>query len=432
MEKLVEFIYSSLHITCLLFSFSKIFEWKKNKFIFLSIFLYVYLNFSLSFVSFAQNSFLLGVFDMLASYLLLDIIMTYFLFKTSLQTRILACLNYNIIYDTFNFLLIEFFHICLQNHLENFIHFRWLAILLLNSLSVFTFYFYQRLYQIWKKLDFFDETPLLFLGSLFFFLILWCYRSNYLGANIIFMLFLSVILIYLSIYLILYHFSYRLYENKMKDINSIKSEEIQNTLTQYYDIYMQNRKLKHDLYDELGIIATLLKNKEYTRANEYFEKIYNCLETATIKNISNDPYLDIYFNQCIHKYPKISFHFNIFKLDQPNMLNDDLHTLIINLLNNAIEAINKQKIEEAQITLIIKKENSNVLICCCNPTKSNPFTNNFTSNKQARFHGYGHIIITDIINKYHGDMVHTYENNILEIYILLKDYVLRNFKPGNN
>ena len=53
-----------------------------------------------------------------------------------------------------------------------------------------------------------------------------------------------------------------------------------------------------------------------------------------------------------------------------------------------------------------------------NPSVYNPLKNNFNSQKKGN-HGWGTKIISDIVNKYNGNMTMNYDNKIFKIKIML-------------
>lgn len=55
-----------------------------------------------------------------------------------------------------------------------------------------------------------------------------------------------------------------------------------------------------------------------------------------------------------------------------------------------------------------------------NSTSNNPIDTGFKSNKDPDRHGLGMSIITDIVAKYNGNIIYSYENNLFTVYIELQ------------
>lgn len=112
---------------------------------------------------------------------------------------------------------------------------------------------------------------------------------------------------------------------------------------------------------------------------------------------------------------KIHIESNTLKIEEM-----DLAILVGNLLNNAIEAVSKNRPGQKEIELFLDVQKKNILISTTNLIFENgdaKISRRF--KKDSFWHGYGLLNIRAIIRKYHGDMNLQCENNIFIAEIML-------------
>lgn len=190
------------------------------------------------------------------------------------------------------------------------------------------------------------------------------------------------------------------------------------------------RSIRHEVNNQLSYMQIMISQKNYDKLEEYLEQfnknIPSSLEFCDTDNtiIRNILGMEQYKakNQGIKIIP------NVLVKQKLNIEDSDLAALLINLIDNAIEAIQFDKIEDAQIDLSIVEKNDFLLINILNPVakaENNKLRLSLTTLKKDKsLHGHGTKIIKKIVEKYNGCFDYKIENGkfIVDIMIsLLKE-----------
>ena len=101
----------------------------------------------------------------------------------------------------------------------------------------------------------------------------------------------------------------------------------------------------------------------------------------------------------------------------------DLCSLFTNLIDNALEAIQRQGIENGVVEVGINQKNAALYICILNPVDEKLGRENLlslkTTKKDKAFHGYGTRIVDSIVQKYNGQINRSIENGKYRVDIML-------------
>lgn len=174
--------------------------------------------------------------------------------------------------------------------------------------------------------------------------------------------------------------------------------------------YMEEvRAVKHDMNRHLSVIHMYLSDQRYEDAAKYLERL---------KIQSDEAYAEIYcrnllINFIVGKYAKqaqekgILFVWDIHVPDQLGIADEDLCSLLDNILENAIEACMKMQCKDADIRLKIGIENGVLRIRCSNSYKGElkeQYGGYKTTKKDKSIHGYGLHIIRKICENYGGGL----------------------------
>jgi sensor histidine kinase regulating citrate/malate metabolism len=101
----------------------------------------------------------------------------------------------------------------------------------------------------------------------------------------------------------------------------------------------------------------------------------------------------------------------------------DLCTILTNLLDNAIEACEKQpKVFNKRLSVTIRRINQFIIIQVANSCMEEPRIikgNLVTSKADRRHHGWGMKNIKSAVEKYNGTMEYEYSENVFTVSIML-------------
>lgn len=200
--------------------------------------------------------------------------------------------------------------------------------------------------------------------------------------------------------------------------------------TEYYTIlqnqYENSNILIHDIKRHLLSIKELANENDCDGIEHYIENLYSEYEVKNIKKYSNHKLV----NAIINRYAKvfsdsgITFNCDIRNIDFSFIANNDLTSLLDNLLENALEA--SRDSEEKKVELLITPTNVNYIsLTLNNSCSTTPNIKNgklITTKKKSAPHGYGIKSIKRIADKYDGDVSFDYDNEtrIFRIRIVLR------------
>ena len=111
----------------------------------------------------------------------------------------------------------------------------------------------------------------------------------------------------------------------------------------------------------------------------------------------------------------IDFDYNVGNLSSININNDDFCSLLANLMDNAIEAV--EKTDNGKIDFRLSAPADFVVITVSNSCDGVD-TDDLKSTKSGN-HGWGLKIIDDVVKKYCGVIERVYENNMFVTKIML-------------
>ena len=163
--------------------------------------------------------------------------------------------------------------------------------------------------------------------------------------------------------------------------------------------------IKHDMKNQIFCIAEMISSGDISEAEEMCKNITTKLnESAEVFN-SKNIYLNSILNVTYRKAKENSIDIKI-KVDSDFSRIDgsDLITIIGNLTDNAIEALNKQN-RNKSMGLTLSKKGDYYVVIVKNCIKESVLKNNpeLISNKNDKlFHGYGLKSVNNIVKKYNG------------------------------
>lgn len=199
----------------------------------------------------------------------------------------------------------------------------------------------------------------------------------------------------------------KMHENKVFQIQAKNQLEMYKSISENFD--SQKRKT-HEYKNQISCIAYLLKKKQYSKLEKYVKKIYGSLNNEPDAINTNHVIVNAILNT---KYQEaeakgIVFVFRVNDLSGLKMKDEDVVTILANLLNNAIEAC-----EVCEDKKIIKfkfvKEDDRIIIAVKNTFRYDVIYENgeikSTKTSSVDEHGVGIKNVLKIIENYGGAYV---------------------------
>lgn len=183
-------------------------------------------------------------------------------------------------------------------------------------------------------------------------------------------------------------------KNTEYELWQMKGNELQNVITYQSEVNEEMKKTRHDMKKHLGNILYMIENDQTEKAKEYIGKLTDAI-LATKQNVYTGNYIiDAILNKhmvlCKSKNVKLELSVDeIPKLDTNPV---DISAILDNLLDNAIEAVEKPEIIKRciEVKLFLYKNNFTVVVK--NPYDAKLQINEkyiSTSKSEQMEHGYG-------------------------------------------
>lgn len=220
------------------------------------------------------------------------------------------------------------------------------------------------------------------------------------------------------------------YHIQVKEIQiRFEKDTLRNIMEMQYKNYQlskENIDMVNQKYHDLKHQINLLKTQAYVgKSTSYLEKMEHEIRVYETQNKTGNQILDAVLTNkamiCQNKEIELKF---IVDGEALSFMEDmDVSALFGNMLDNAIESAEKQQEKQKRlIWLYVTREKQFVRIRTENYCDEKiRFKNGMpvTTKKDRRLHGYGMKSIKSTVEKYHGSVVATQENNWFELKILL-------------
>ena len=243
----------------------------------------------------------------------------------------------------------------------------------------------------------------------------------------IFIIVLAFILANVFLYLLLYQVQ-RLqknrYELKFLQEKMAFEEARHNDALAVWD---NVRKVQHDMKQHLTIISSYLGQDQGETCQAYIQSLLPQIDHVGKLIQSDNAILDYLINSKLSSLKNTQVIISGTIGDLSDIRDADLACLIGNILDNAIEAI--EKVEEKRIELLFSKQNNNRIIICKNTVKESVLKNNpsLCSTKNDRdSHGWGHQIVEKIVSDYHGMIDYFEEFGMFGVQIIIPEHSNKN------
>lgn len=284
---------------------------------------------------------------------------------------------------------------------------RFCLVIIFNILSIIIFHLFYRYKVISKKLIIKENYKILIFINLSvqlaYIIFDWLNKMEYINGYVH-----IILLIFILLWVMLLHALNNIFILNEEKTKNVFINGVYENIEQYIKHYQQDeekiRKIKHDMKNHF---LTIKKIKGEEKIHQYIDTVYSELSELTVLNTeqSGNIYVDAIIDSKKMQYPSVSFICQ-YNISQLKMNDVDLSMLLFNLVDNACYAA-----EKIQGSVYIKLEyvNPHFIITIKNSKEGEV---NFYSQK-GKGHGYGMIIIDDIVEKYSGKI--EYEVSEIEV-----------------
>lgn len=231
------------------------------------------------------------------------------------------------------------------------------------------------------------------------------------------MCFLIVVVYYLS-YLMIRTFDHFMEVSMLNQRQALQLEHLERSSA----LVEQLRRDKHEMKNLFFYLQAELQLKKYDDLETFVEhnlsQRYDRLEEFNTGNKFVDYLLTQKANEA--KDSNIKFMADVQLPPEISIEENDLCSLLMNLMDNAIDACRKEK--DGDIQLQIHTDSQYLYISIKNRSsvdvlKSNPLL--LTSKKDSDNHGIGMRVIRSIVTKYQGYFQNYWENGVYVVDIML-------------
>ena len=187
--------------------------------------------------------------------------------------------------------------------------------------------------------------------------------------------------------------------------------------------YEETQMIKHDIKQVYMVIASLVSDKKYNEALEYIKKAdKNVILSEAVISVEND-LLNAILNSKIN-FAKTN-DIEVFCVTERSLTgveDEDLCTLLGNMLDNAIEACVKCDKIDRFIEINLSSYPNKNIITISNTVNNNVVLDNknlVTTKTESELHGFGIKSIKQITRKYNGVFRYFQEENIFTSEVIL-------------
>ncbi|WP_099204132.1 GHKL domain-containing protein [Scatolibacter rhodanostii] len=210
---------------------------------------------------------------------------------------------------------------------------------------------------------------------------------------------------------------------ELRTQNKLILQSYQNT-TKHLD---EVAAIRHEMKNHIAAMQILMENDEYKETTEYLLQLSRQQEQVPqvqyCEHYLLNAILNVYLFKLRESGVKISADISVAK--ELNIPADDLSSLVMNILDNASEALARMGDDvEKWLELNIRTKNPYLYIFCKNP-KSNSIEESeggYISSKQDKMgHGYGLKVIRKIVEKHDGLLDIDYTESFYSIEVAVKE-----------
>lgn len=214
---------------------------------------------------------------------------------------------------------------------------------------------------------------------------------------------------------------------KLVEDNLIKDKYLKMSKEHFQEIssHMQEvRAVKHDMKSHINSLETYIKDKDYSAALQYIERIQNRrIFEVNILNLVGNKMVDsvISYTMGEHKEIRISCEGSL--PENFSVSDYDLCTIFSNLVSNAAEACEKLKESEKVIGIKAGRYKTYFVIAVWNPVEWEIDVEHLgknTAKEEKTEHGYGVNNVRNTVKNLGGKLFFDVTDNIFKVKIILE------------
>ena len=229
--------------------------------------------------------------------------------------------------------------------------------------------------------------------------------------------------------LVVFHLISEILENSrnMKEAEALRQQsigqlELYNSMRENYNI---QRQRTHEYKNQIVCMDMLMKKKDYSKLEDYIGNISDGLDAQLDMVDTNNDVVNAIFNAKYYEAIKndVLVVLKINDLSDIKISDNDIVTILSNLLDNAIEAAKQCDIGKRIVKIKMLYEDSVLSIAVSNSYKAEPVLTEDgyirTTKKDREEHGWGMRNVVATLEKYNAEYIIDYKNGEFVFSIIM-------------
>ncbi len=184
------------------------------------------------------------------------------------------------------------------------------------------------------------------------------------------------------------------------------------------------QKVKHDLKNHFSVMRAYLDEGNVSACKEYLDNIQNTtVESMGTLIRSGNSVVDYLINSKLSDRKDIQVRVSGSVGNFSDITDSDMVSILGNILDNAIEAVDKT-LDDKRIELFFSKMKRNRVIVCKNTVAEAVLKKNkalITTKNDSSLHGLGHHIVESAVKKYNGFVEYFDEDGMFGVQISIPE-----------
>lgn len=229
--------------------------------------------------------------------------------------------------------------------------------------------------------------------------------------------------------LVVFHLISEILENSrnMKEAEALRQQsigqlELYNSMRENYNI---QRQRTHEYKNQIVCMDMLMKKKDYSKLEDYIGNISDGLDAQLDMVDTNNDVVNAIFNAKYYEAIKndVLVVLKINYLSDIKISDNDIVTILSNLLDNAIEAAKQCDIGKRIVKIKMLYEDAVLSIAVSNSYKAEPVLTEDgyirTTKKDREEHGWGMRNVVTTLEKYNAEYIIDYKNGEFVFSIIM-------------